>query len=155
VRIRVRPDVVRKTCALLAADRSGTMCEPCEVLMLPAWRLGRRTMAQDLAKSSSRTLRKQRRALRVDRFGSERTQRNEALSRKTGRQAKFCRTSDQNFLDAPQYATKFIVSLAPPQQILAFPPSRPDRRGGAEPDASPRIASAKRMRRRLRRPKAS
>jgi hypothetical protein len=88
--------------------------------MVPAWRRGRRTMAQDLAKSSSRTRRKQRRALRVDRFGSERTQRNEVLSRKTGRQAKFCRTSDQNFLDAPQHATKFIELRASLQQILTF-----------------------------------
>jgi hypothetical protein len=93
------------------------------VLTVPAWRRGWRTMAQDLAKSSSRTRRKQRRALRVDRFGSERTQRNEVLSRKTGRQAKFCRTSDQNFLDAPR-ATKFIVLQGIMQQILAFPPSR-------------------------------
>jgi hypothetical protein len=90
------------------------------ILMVPAWRRGRRTMAQDLAKSSSRTRRKQRRALRVDRFGSERTQRNEVLSRKTGRQAKFCRTSDQNFLDAPRHATKFIELRASLQQILTF-----------------------------------
>jgi hypothetical protein len=73
-------------------------------------------MAQDLAKSSSRTHRTQRRALRVDRFGSERTQRNEALSRKTGK----CRTLDQNFPDAPQSATKFIVLLPLLQQIIAF-----------------------------------
>jgi hypothetical protein len=61
-------------------------------LTVPAWRPGRRTMARGLAKSSFRTPRTQTRELRVDRFGSERTQRNEVLSRKTGRQAKFCWT---------------------------------------------------------------
>jgi hypothetical protein len=130
-RVRIRPRrCVRRRAHLIPADRSGNRWpmgagqwagEP--VLTVPAWRRGWRTMAQDLAKSSSRTRRKQRRALRVDRFGSERTQRNEVLSRKTGRQAKFCRTSDQNFLDAPR-ATKFIVLQGIMQQILAFPPSR-------------------------------
>jgi hypothetical protein len=139
------------------AYAGGTMCRRTRgSFMVPAWRPGRRTMAQDLAKSSSRTRRKQRRALRVDRFGSERTQRNEVLSRKTGRQAKFCRTSDQNFLDAPR-ATKFIVLKASLQQILAFPPSRPGPRGGADPEASPLDCMENRMRWRhdLRRLKAS
>ena len=95
-----------------------------QILMLPAWRPGPRTTARDLAKSSSRTHRTQTRALRVDRFGWESTQRNGVLSRKTGRQAKFCLTLDQNFLDAPQYATKFIVLLPPLQQIPAFSPGR-------------------------------
>jgi hypothetical protein len=77
-------------------------------------------MARDLAKSSFRTHRTRRRALRVDRFGPERTQRNEVLSRKTGRQAKFCWTSGQNFLGAPRHATKFIVLRLSLQQIIAF-----------------------------------
>jgi hypothetical protein len=147
----------------IPADRSGNrwrmgarQCAGEPVLMVPAWRQGWRTMAQDLAKSSSRTRRKQRRALRVDRFGSERTQKNEVLSRKTGRQAKFCRTSDQNFLDAPR-ATKFIVLQAILQQILAFPPSMPGprRRSRSRSCSGGFLANPMRWRHDLRRPKAS
>jgi hypothetical protein len=77
-------------------------------------------MARGLAKSSFRTPRTQRRELRVDRFGPERTQKNEVLSRKTGRQAKFGWTLDQflfltrrvmqqNLLYCTSYCNKFLL----------------------------------------------
>jgi hypothetical protein len=136
---------------LTLSVQGGVACETCDcfftrfpclrdpsILTVPAWHRGRRTIARGLAKSSSRTPRTQRRALPVDRFGPERTQRTEVLARKTGRQSKFCRTSVKTSFDAPRHATKFIVLHPLLQQITAFPLSRHGWRG-AEP--TPRLAA--------------
>jgi hypothetical protein len=125
-RIRV-PDVACKRCAPLPRrSKRQQMVGRDNVTLNPHGAgLALRAAHQDLAKSSSRTRRKQRRALRVDRFGSERTQRNEVLSHKTGRQAKFCRTSDQNFLDSPRACNKIYCITRVFATNSCFPPSRP------------------------------
>jgi hypothetical protein len=102
-------------------------------LTMPAWRRGR-MMARDLAKSSFRTYHTQTHVLRVGRFGPERTQRSEALFGKTGRQAKFCRTLDQNFLDDAAVCNKIYciaVIFATNYCIFSRAGSRP------EPTAKP------------------